>query len=352
MTDVISQPKLTNLSILKILAALFIIFHHFQQLDKTTFEYINFYGGKFNFGLLVELFFIISGYFTAKSYFNNKNFNTVFILKKVLRLFPFALLSTLITFIFHYVYFFLNGSYLFDQQFNWKQISTSFLLINQGWIIEFFPAINNPTWYLCVLIWLLIVFVGLNLLSKKTNINPLYLYSGLIILGLIGLRQKWNLPFLFSHDCRGYIAFFLGVITFTITNKYSSKHIVKTNLLILVFVPIIYFFLRKQYYTILLFFTSLVSLSITSKEIIPNTKTINLLEASSFECYLWHVPLNYLLRIIADTYSFEIPKSFWVMIVFALIVETTSIYIYIYISNGLSTIVCKRLSKTKTIKTY
>ena len=352
MSDSIQNNRLSNLSILKIIAALLIVFHHYQQLSKVSFDYINFYGGKFYFGSLVELFFIISGFLTARSYANNKCSNFIFITKKVLRLFPFAFLSTLATLIFHYIYFYLNGSYLFDFQFDWKQISTSFLLINQGWVVEFFPAINNPTWYLCVLIWLLIVFVVLNILSKKTKINPNYLYLCLIILGLIGYKQKWDLPFLFSHDCRGYIAFFTGTIIFTITNRYSSKYIVKTNLLILVLMSIIYFFLKKHYYIILVFFTTLVLLSIYSKEIIPNTKTINILEASSFECYLWHVPLYYLLRIIADTYSFEIPKSFWVMIVFALIVETTSIYIYIYMSNDLSTIVYKSFSKINLLRTH
>ncbi len=344
MTDVISQPKLTNLSILKILAALFIIFHHYQQLDKTTFEYINFYGGRFNFGMLVEMFFIISGYFTAKSFFNNKNSNTIFMLKKILRLFPFALLSTLVTFIFHYVYFYLNNSYLFDLQFNWKQVSTSFLLVNQGWIIEFFPAINNPTWYLCVLIWLYIVFVFLNILSKKLNINLNYLYLGLIILGLIGYRQKWNLPFWFSTDCRGYISFFTGALLFNISNKYSTKNIFKISLIALFASPIIYYFFRHQYYLTLLFFTSLVALSISSKYSIPNSKAINVLEGSSFECYLWHVPLYYLLRIITDTYSLTIPKTYLVMIIFGLIVEITSIYIYI--SNGLSIHEYKHIFKT------
>ena len=92
--------------------------------------------------------------------------------------------------------------------------------------------------------------------------------------------------------------------------------------------PIIYYFFRYQYYLTLLLFTSLVALIISSKYSIPNSKAINVLEGSSFECYLWHVPLYYLLRIIADTYSITIPKNYLVMIIFGLIVETTSIYIY------------------------
>ena len=105
--------------------------------------------------------------------------------------------------------------------------------------------------------------------------------------------------------------------------------------------PIIYYFFRYQYYLTLLLFTSLVALIISSKYTIPNSKPLNNLEGSSFESYLWLVPLYYLLRIITDTNSLTIPQNYLVMIIFGLIVEITSIYI----SNGLSIHEYKRIVK-------
>ena len=51
-----------GLDIIKVIATIIIVFHHYQQVTGVIFDGINFYGGKFPFGYVVELFFIISGY--------------------------------------------------------------------------------------------------------------------------------------------------------------------------------------------------------------------------------------------------------------------------------------------------
>ena len=51
------------LDALKVAATIIIIFHHYQQLTNSSFSAgINYYGGWFYFGMMVELFFLISGY--------------------------------------------------------------------------------------------------------------------------------------------------------------------------------------------------------------------------------------------------------------------------------------------------
>ena len=53
-----------SLDFIKIVATIFIVFHHYQQFISGVFENgINYYGGIFNFGYMVELFFVLSGYF-------------------------------------------------------------------------------------------------------------------------------------------------------------------------------------------------------------------------------------------------------------------------------------------------
>ena len=53
-----------SLDFIKIIATIFIIFHHYQQFICGVLDSgVNYYGGIFNFGYMVELFFILSGYF-------------------------------------------------------------------------------------------------------------------------------------------------------------------------------------------------------------------------------------------------------------------------------------------------
>lgn len=53
-----------SLDFIKILATVFIVFHYYQQVIGVYFDKgINFYNGKFYFGYMVELFFVLSGYF-------------------------------------------------------------------------------------------------------------------------------------------------------------------------------------------------------------------------------------------------------------------------------------------------
>ncbi len=59
-----ADKRVYSLDALKIIAATLIVFHHYQQFTETEFKYINFYSGSFYFGRLVELFFLLSGFFT------------------------------------------------------------------------------------------------------------------------------------------------------------------------------------------------------------------------------------------------------------------------------------------------
>ena len=62
-----NKRNIQGFDILKIVSATLIVFHHYQQVFKVRFNGINFYDGAFNFGYLVELFFIISGILTLYS---------------------------------------------------------------------------------------------------------------------------------------------------------------------------------------------------------------------------------------------------------------------------------------------
>ena len=327
-----------NLALLKAFAALLIVFHHFQQMSKISFDYFNFYGGKINFGYLVEMFFVISGFMAAKSYHTQQGNSIInFLKKRIIKIIPFSLFATIVTYTICIIYHCNTGNYIFDQNFSITQILTSLLLVNQGWLIEFFPAVNNPIWYLCVLMWLYIVYA---ILLQATNKHPKsqtiknMIYFILIVSGILGLHFKWQLPFLHTTDCRGYNSFFLGV--FLYENYYKNHRTFKALYcyIILLFLPFLYLLIKNQQICATIFFA--VILLITTKVKQYNIKSINLLGVASFEVYLWHVPIFYILKLLADTNLFNMNYSFNDMLMYAIITECTAIYIYRKAAHKLS----------------
>ena len=83
----ISEKRYYNLDIIKMISSILIVFHHYQQLSGITFDGINFYGGKFLFGYLVELFFMISGFVTIVVYKEGSNHQLKQFLHKCIRIY-------------------------------------------------------------------------------------------------------------------------------------------------------------------------------------------------------------------------------------------------------------------------
>lgn len=72
-------------------------------------------------------------------------------------------------------------------------------------------TINNPTWYISVLLLCYIWFYVITYIANKTKISPYIMYLAMILLGVFIMTRGVSYPF-FHHDTsRGYIAFFLGI---------------------------------------------------------------------------------------------------------------------------------------------
>lgn len=109
-----------SLDFIKIVATVFIIFHHYQQVTGAWFENrINFNNGRFYFGYIVELFFILSGYFMY-SYIRKIQQGRItfpeFYFKRLSRLFPVMALGAVTYEIFLAVYQYLYQTSWFDIQ--------------------------------------------------------------------------------------------------------------------------------------------------------------------------------------------------------------------------------------------
>lgn len=63
-----TKANVDGLDLIKAVSITLIVFHHYQQSFSSTFNGVNFYGGSFYFGFIVELFFMISGFVAVYSY--------------------------------------------------------------------------------------------------------------------------------------------------------------------------------------------------------------------------------------------------------------------------------------------
>lgn len=199
------------LDFLKVIATALIIMHHYQQGIYVSGQGL-FYGGPVYFGRMVELFFLISGYLMYK--YQNQNFNgysfKLFYLKKALRLLPLTAISAVVYEIGGILYRNAVGSA------EWGTLNLSGTLFNAlgiqaGWA-SVNPCINNPTWYISVLLLCYLIFYGINRISAKYDIMNTNFYIGMIFVGVGIISYDINLPFLNNDAARGYYSFFFGIL--------------------------------------------------------------------------------------------------------------------------------------------
>lgn len=148
-----------SLDLIRIIATILIVFHHYQQVTGAVFDSINFWNGKFYFGYMVELFFILSGYFMYKYIAKIKKGESFsgFYKKRFLRLFPLMLFGAIMYEIFIIIYQRVYNELWFGiHPTLWGTIIAS-LGIQEGWGF-LNPCVNNPTWYISVLLLCYIIF--------------------------------------------------------------------------------------------------------------------------------------------------------------------------------------------------
>lgn len=76
-------------------------------------------------------------------------------------IYPYALITVIVAAFIMVLHYGIFGELIFDNRYSVPGIITSFLMVNQGWIFEYAPALNNPIWYICVLLWLYLLFYGI-----------------------------------------------------------------------------------------------------------------------------------------------------------------------------------------------
>ena len=203
------------LDFVKLAATVLIVFHHYQQVIGGSFRYVNFYNGRFYYGLVVELFFVLSGFFMLRYVEKIKeglSFRSFFA-KRYFRLMPMLAVTAICCGALMLVYRRVTTGGLAGAGKTLLGTLASALGFAEAW--TFFtntPAVNNPTWYVSVLLLCYLAFYWLCRLAKKLRISPIVLFAAPIALGVCIKLFGIELPLLNGTCARGYYAFFTGLL--------------------------------------------------------------------------------------------------------------------------------------------
>lgn len=295
------KKRIYSLDFLKVLATIIIIFHHYQIYTNTHFARINFAGGHFNFTYLVELFFVLSGYFMfpyIEKIRAGMDFQHFFVPKYLRFLLPTTV--TVLTFaLFDVQYERVYGTQFFGRTVQLWGIVVSSLGFSSGWGIDN-PKMNGTIWYISVLFICYVVFYLIVFLSRKIQVVPYWLFAFMIFLSFDITTKGINLLFLNSGTARGLSSFFWGLI---LAKLMGGKQIsVKWALISLVgfcaLVTLIFFksdtFLsegQNYLYTFCMYPFLLVLFQSKLARWIFRSRFWGWLGSISFEAYIWHFPL-------------------------------------------------------------
>ena len=346
-----------SLDFLKILAAIGIVFHHFQVTTHSRFDnFINFHGGWFDWGYLVELFFVLSGYFMYR-YISVIQTGDITLLewwkKRALRLLPMAAITVVA---FELILFLHNIKYepdLWGMEVSlWGSVIAA-LGIQEGWVF-LNPIINNSIWYISALMLCYLIFYVVTALAARIKCKPVYFYIAMILFGFgIGV-YKLDLPFMNWQIARGYYAFFFGLVLAAYINKYGvkAKEIV-ISILTIALVSVMFIFYREgaddyiNYTVTFLLYPAIIILFETKilRKIFCH-KIWGVLSGISFEVYLWHLPMLLLLDSIVIRTGWKPDyTNIWVMFAFLAVTWIVATVMYFGLERPISKVIAKRSSK-------
>lgn len=201
-----------SLDVLKVIATILILCHHYQQYICGVFATgINFYGGIYNFGLIVELFFLLSGYFMFPYLEKMQNGLSLkqFYLSRIARLLPMVAITAIVYQGLVLVYMkTVETAWFMHSPGIWETL-VACMGMQAGWMFIDEIYVNYPVWYVSVLLLCyLILYLG-TVCFHKFKISAKYFYLGMVFFGILVQTQGMQYPFMNEYTSRGYIAFSL-----------------------------------------------------------------------------------------------------------------------------------------------
>ena len=275
-----------------------------------------------------------------------------FFLRRIIRLMPLIIIGAISYEILLYIYPKIFGDYFYNLKPDFWGLIISMLGVQAGWTFEN-PMINNPMWYISVLLLCYILFYILTKISISKKYNYIYFYIFFIFLGLSIQKNGTDLAFFNSYTARGFYAFFFGLVFSILFNNYKIGKLIKIlSIFLLIFIT---YLILKHYYVIeksinytLTFIYYPILIIIFNFDIIKrilSSKIIGKIGEISFNVYVWHGGFILLLSIINKYYSFNINfASYKTMIIFTIILYIFGVISYYFIEKHLRNIILKLFS--------
>ena len=347
-----AQKRDYALDLLKVICTVIIVLHHYESAFATGFSGVNFGDGYFHFGFAVEMFFIISGYFSYSSIRkiqDGLSFDKYFS-ARVLRLLPVPALSTAI-------FALLNLMIWRGADFSvWKVFVTMFGVMSGGPFDENF--INSHLWYLSVLLICYAVFFIAVRLSQRLRINWRYACFAVIMIGVSAFSYTLDLPFLNTRVATGYMAFFTGLMLASLLHDHELKPpavifslavtVVFTLLIIFKYEWLeygdIYLLIFVYFPAIFILFRSLPMQKLTDHRI------IGILGQISFNVYIWHLEINTFMSVFNDKLGLGINfHSRWTEAAIVLLDLAVGTLSFFLIERPISGLINRRLLKKEAV---
>lgn len=336
-----NKERNVTIDFLRIVAATMIVLHHYQQGIDITFKNISFYGGIFNFGYFVELFFLISGLMIYKSISTSSATLTVgeFMLGKAKRIIPLLAISVFAETVLRYI----SESLLEASDFSRNLLDVVVNAFGLQTIGLFSTnSINQPTWYLSALLlcylWMFIIVK----VSKRLKFSDCYGYVFMMILGIAINTYSWDTIFLNYHISRGYFSFFAGILLAYYFEKIEKN---RSELVSLV-LPIMFLGLLKvkphflgaghfYFYTLMLWIPILILAIRWIPMRADKCKIFTFLGKVSFSVYIWNEPMSCLRNIIGTVFTVDLCKIN-VMLIFIFSNWIFAVFSYLWIEKPIN----------------
>lgn len=346
-----------SLDVLKVVATLIIVFHHYQQVTGARFTGLNFFGGSFGFGYVVEFFFVLSGLFMCRYIPKIEKEGMTFpqfMKRRYFRLIPMVIVGALVYEFLICIYPVIgSGLYRDRQPTIWGTIIDC-LGIQAGWASKN-PCVNNPTWYISVLILCYIIFYFISWISSNKRsgggVQSSYCHVIVMLIGLGVTAYTISFPFFNEYTARGYFSFFFGVVLGKwLYRTQITKRIWYVSIIVLFFMTLIIIkrtdlvgpaTLTVVYYPALIIF-----MKYPSVEKLFHYKWIGTLGKISYDVYIWHSSLFILMYLMIETFQWSINlNSVSSMLIFALVTFLVGAVSYFCIEKRLDRVVDKYILK-------
>jgi len=353
-----------GLDFIKIAATMIIIFHHYQQVTESVFDTgINYSFGWFYFGRMVELFFLISGYVMYRyipTILEGRITLKQWYWKRSARLLPLVAVSVVVYEVLLYIHGFLcDGGVCYTE----KTIDIfgsiiTMLGIQDGGVFQN-PMINNPVWYISVLLIVYVVFYIATVLARRWSCAPNNLYIFIVLLGCGIETYQINLPFLNADTSRGYSCFFFGLLLADYVQKNGvSKRLAAVSLSTLVMSLYLMLFQRSMvqnsfhYLLSFVVFPAMILLTETnlSRKIFCH-RFWSIWGQAAFNAYIWHAPMFYAMYIVTHLAGITpyYAQRKW-MYLFYLLTQVVGFVSYFALERPLKRILGRRWAKiTSTV---